>query len=252
MRIGSKAVERRAQRNFPPGVVRQLADLETDLGGRDALVGMLTLAPLTPDLEYILGMLGDPASAGRSLAEICAQGNILPGELLQQLGSAAMLRGKVLAAQQIARGVAAVAADVMRRAAPYEEPCYQCQGTGTITPDPTAQVPNPAPGPCELCKGCGRLLHQPDLDRQKLAIEMAQLLPKGGAINIQNNNIAAGGAASGGGPLGSLANLHALTDALLYGPGGPVRPGGSGAADVDDPTVVDADLADGSAPGAEG
>lgn len=209
----------RVARIFPPTAVAELERLEQDLGGRQAVVSLLTLAPLTPDLRYILGQLGDPQHATMTLAEICTGASILPGELLKQLAQAALLRGKVLASQQIGNGIAAVAADVMRRAAPYTAPCHTCIGTGSITPEPTPTTPNPRPEPCEVCKGTGQLVYQPDLDRQKLAIDMAQLLPKGGGIQIaQINAPAAGG---GGSSLGTLEALQRLTDRILYGSGMP-------------------------------
>lgn len=237
---------------FTPTVREELARIEKDLGGRQALVGMLTLAPLTPDLRYTLGMLGDPQNDGVALAEICARGNILPGELLKQLTSAALLRGKVKAAQKIGDGIAAVAEDVMRRAAPYEDACYACNGLGFLPPVPTPQDPNPNPAPCETCKTVGRLRYSPDLARQELAIEMAQLLQKGGGINIalQQHNTAGG--QSGGG--GSLEQIQSLTDRLLYGSGMPNASGGPTAGegmegDVEEGEVVDPSGGDSSGAG---
>ena len=151
MKLTSRAALMRAERTFPPTVQRQLQAIESDLGGREELVGMLALAPLTPDLRYVLGMLGDPRNNAKSLAEICAEGNILPGELLRHLAGAALLRGKVLAAQKIGDGIAAVAEDVMRRAAPYEDACHACRGAGAITPEPSSEQPNPGPEVCETC-----------------------------------------------------------------------------------------------------
>lgn len=216
----SRAALARAEQLFPPLVTQQLQDIEKDLGGREAVVGMLALAPLTKDLRYVLGMLGDPRNNGQSLAEICALGNILPGALLKHLADAAMLRGKVKAAQKVGDGIAAVAEDVMRRAAPYEDTCNGgCAGIGTITPEPTKDEPNPSPEPCETCQGTGRLLYRPDLERQKLAIEMAQLLPKSGGINVavqQNNHPGGGGVGATG--FGLLERLQEVTDRILYGP----------------------------------
>jgi hypothetical protein len=215
----TKATESRMTRYFTPNVVEELATLEADLGGRQSLVGMLVLAPLTPDLRYVLGMLGDPQHARHSLAQICAIGNILPGDLLQHLTSAAQLKGKVKAAQIIAARIGAVTDDVMRKSAPYEAPCNGgCRGTGSITPEPTKDQPNPQPGPCETCLGTGVLVYQPTLDHQKLAIEMAQLLPKGGNIQIlnQQNNLNPQGGS------GSIERLQALTDKILYGQGTPL------------------------------
>jgi hypothetical protein len=202
-------------KDYPPTVIRELEQIEADLGGRQALVGLLTLAPLTPDLRYVLGLLGDPLHADRTLAAICARGNILPGDLLKHLGAAALMRGQTLAKQAIGNGIPAVVGDVMRKAAPYTLPCGRCVGTGSITPDPTPDEPNPTHGPCPHCLGGGSLLYQPELETQKLAIEMAALIQKGGGLNIalQQNQITQGGGAGGG----ALEKLQALTDKILYG-----------------------------------
>lgn len=217
----SLAASRRIAEVFTPTVVQQLTAIEADLGGRRELVGMLVLAPLTPDLRYVLGLLGDPQNQGRTLAQICAQGNVLPGDLLKQLAGAALLRGKVLASQKIGQGIARVAEDIMTRAAPYEDACHACAGTGSVTLDPTPAVPNPSPGPCEVCRGCGKLTYRPDLERQKLAVEMAQLLPKSGGIQIAQINAPGQEGATGG---GSLEAIQQLTDRLLYGVGTPEVP----------------------------
>lgn len=209
------ALERRKD-VFTPTVVTQLSTLEKDLGGRSVLVGYLALAPLTPDLAYILGLLGDPAHARLSLAEICAKGNILPGQLLTEIEKAAHLRGRVIGAQIISQRLPAVVADVMKRAAPYEDPCTECRGTGTITPEPTQATPNPAPTACEVCLGTGQLTYQPQLRHQELALEMGRMLPKSSGLQIIQNNNNQGGAGNGLGA-GALERLTQLTDKLLYG-----------------------------------
>lgn len=206
----------RQKATFTPLVITQLATLEEDLGGRAELVGLLTLAPLTPDLAYILGLLGDPTHARRSLAEICATGNVLPGMLLQQIEHAAHLRGRVKAAQVVSRTLHTVVEDVMKKAAPYHAPCSQCMGTGSLTPDPTPQLPNPSPGPCDLCRGTGQLLYQPQLRHQELALEMGRVLPKGAGLVINNTANAAARAEGGSMGGGSLEQLQRLTDKILY------------------------------------
>lgn len=207
--------DQRIAKHFTPTVVDQLRVIEAEMGGRTTLVGMLVLAPLTPDLRYALGMLGDPKNAAKSLAQICAMGNILPGDLLKHLASAALLRGKVRASQKIGEGIAAVAEDVMRRAAPYEDVCHACRGIGMFTADPTPAAPNPSPASCDTCLGTGKLRYTPDLERQKLAIDMAQLLPKSGGIQIAMQQTLTSGGSGGG----AIERLQALTDKILYGSG---------------------------------
>jgi hypothetical protein len=209
----------RSQALSTASVARELTRLETDLGGRQSLLALLALAPLTPDLRYVLGLLGDPAHDHRSLASICADGNLLPGDLLKHLGAAALHRGQVLARQRIGDSIPAVVEDVMRRAAPYEEACGTCMvdgvATGRVTPDPTPADPNPLPQICPECKGSLKILYLPSLDRQRVAIDLAHLVERGGGISITNQNLNLGAAASGG--QGALEQLQTLTDQILYG-----------------------------------
>mgnify|MGYP001310867534 CR=1 FL=1 len=233
LRKPSPVALRRMRATFTPEVVQQLQQIERDLGGRPMLVGMLALAPLTADLQYVLGMLGDPLHHDKSLAEICGMGNILPGELLRHLASAALLKGKVMAAQRIGAGMPAVIDDIMRRAAPYTDLCGTCLGMGSLTPDPTPETPNPVPGPCETCRGSGQLLYRPDLERQKLAVDLAQLLPKGGGIQIAQVNSAgagAGGQGASGVGVNTFDAVQRVVDQVLYGPSG-------GFAPADDETI---------------
>ena len=205
---------------YTPVVVEQLQQIETDLGGRQQIVGMLALAPLTPDLRQVLLLLGDPDKKHCSLAEVCALSNVLPGDLMRQLTNAALLRGKVAAAQHIGAGIGAVAQDIMQRAQPHEDACTVCQGTGTLVANPATADPNPNPVPCQTCRGTGRLRYPADPDAQKLAVEMAQLLPKGGGLNIMQINQQDGG--TGGSGQGALDRVLELSDRVLYGaPGMP-------------------------------
>lgn len=213
---------RRMAATYTPQVVAQLQQIEADLGGRGELIGLLALAPLNPDLEYVLGLLGDPQSEGKSLAEICGLGGILPGDLLKHLEGAALLRGRLLATQQIGKGIANVIGDIMRRAAPYDDACGTCVGTGTYTPEPTKEAPNPTPLPCETCKGSGVLTYRPDLDRQKLAVDLAHLLPRSGGIQIAqiNQNTGAGAGNAGASPLSTFDGVQRVIDQILYGKDG--------------------------------
>lgn len=226
----------RAGKLFTPLVVQELQAIEQSVGGRAAIVGLLSLAPLTKDLQYILGLLGDPQQQGKSLAECCALANVLPGDLLKHLAAAALVRGKIQAAQRIGTGIPAVIEDIMRRAAPYEEACATCQGTASITPDPTPDTPNPVPESCDTCKGSGRLRYLPTLETQKLAVELAQLLPKGGGLQIavQQNN---GAGATGGGTMGmgALERLQLATDKVIYEGEGRGRPPGGTEEGEEDP-----------------
>lgn len=221
-----KPLAKRTRSAFPLKVVQELHTLEQDLGGREELIGMLALAPLTPELRYVLGLLGDPRYEAKPLAEICSMGNILPGELMKHLSSAALLKGKVLVHQIIGRGIQAVADDMVRRAAPYEEPCATCMvdgiATGRVVADPSPSNPNPVPEPCPDCRGSRALKHYPELSRQQAVMELAHLTPKGGGLNIVQATLQAGQQGGGTAGLGTLERLQQMTDRILYGDQGPI------------------------------
>jgi hypothetical protein len=191
--------------------------IEKMLGGREGLVAALSHAPKSRDLEYLLGLIGDPANAKVPLGYLCAQGGITPGELLSAWKSGEILRGHVLATKQIVEALPGVVSDVLKRAAPYEDTCSGCGGLGQVTPEPTEKKPNPEPKPCPACGGQGRLLYEADLDRAKLALELAQLTSKGAgvAVNLDQRQVHLHG--GGGSAGGALEALMAASDAVLYG-----------------------------------
>lgn len=195
---------------------QSLALIEKTLGGREALVAALSHAPKSRDLDYLLGLIGDPSQARVPLGHLCAQGGVTPGELLAAWRSGEILRGHVLATKQIVEALPGVVADVVKRAAPYEDTCTGCQGTGAVTPEPTKKVPNPAPAPCPACLGGGVLTFDADLDRAKLVLDLAQLTPKSPGVVIDNRqaHLHGGGGASAG---GTLEALMAASDRILYG-----------------------------------
>ncbi len=200
-----------------PSAADALADIEKQIGGRQAIVQALVTAPPSKDVKYVLGMLCDPdmKRRGMSLADICVEAKITPGHLLDLLERGTKLRARILAGQIIANRTPAVAEDVMTKAAPYEDGCPDCQGTGSITPDPTELSPNPTHAPCKKCLGVGKLRYDADPDCRKLALEMAGLTAKGGGINIGIQTTVQTGAAGGSGM--AYEALTELMDRMVYG-----------------------------------
>ena len=193
------------------------------LGGRTAYGELLALAVENVDEEHagpldtLAALLLDPAFDRMSLADLCQQAGFTLRDLFRSYRSAALYRAHLLSTAKIAEKLPDVTEDVMRRAAPYESACEVCAGTGSA-PGPTADAP---PVPCEACKGRGRFMVDPELDRQKLALELGELLKRGGggvSVTQQNLNVNAAGGASGGGA-GSYeryqqALMHALATPL--------------------------------------
>ncbi len=197
-------------------VSASLALLEESLGGRDAIIAALTHAPKSRDVAYLLGIIGDPSTASKPLADLCAQGGITPGELIQAYTAGEINRAQALSQSKVGARLADVAADTMRRSLPEEQTCATCQGTGSVTPDPSKADPDPLPGPCHRCGATGRVIVEGDLEHKKLALEMGKMLQKGGGggISLQVNQQVGVQMGSAG---GALEKLQMATDAILYG-----------------------------------
>ena len=158
------------------------------VGGRDAIAEILSVASSDPEIDKVLTLLLDPSYARYSVAHLCHLAGITAAELYQALGKASIARAKITAlVTEVAPKLTGVVKDIMDRAQPYEIPCTHCGGLTEYTPEPTKEVPNPAPQPCRVCNATGKLLALPDLDRQKVALELGQLTQKGGGFAIQVN-----------------------------------------------------------------
>lgn len=214
--------------------VKQLATIEQDLGGRDVLIGTLALAPLNKDGKYFLNLLSDPERASSSLLALITESRIRPGQVISWVEAGLTAGSQLRARVQIAARTPAVVADVMKLGAPYQDPCQKCQGTGTITLDPTDDQPNPAPAPCPICLGTGALEYPADAEARKLALDLSGMLPKAGGISITNTNnqlaVVAGGT-------GDLDLFQEAMDRILYGTGG--APTGTVPGDLEAEVVSD-------------
>jgi hypothetical protein len=161
-----------------PAAAAAITQLEKAMGGRQALVGALMHAPPTDALAYVVGLIADPRYDGMPLSTLCASGRITVGELLEAYKRGVMAQAQVAAIHKVAVALPAVVDDVMTRAQVHQVTCTVCDGTGAITPEPTPKTPNPSPEPCKSCHGHGTHICYPDLDRQKVAIDLAGMGPK--------------------------------------------------------------------------
>ncbi len=221
----------------PLTVQESLELLEREVGGRSEVIQSLVTAPQSRDVKYLLGLLADPENQRRSLAEICALAKIVPGTVLELMERGVKARTRVIASHIVAQGTAAMVRDVMQKAAPYQDACGACQGTGTITPDPTEVNPNPTPVPCKTCLGGGKLLYDADGECRKLGLEMAGLTAKGGGIVINNSNQVLAPTLLGGGM--ALEAFQEAMDRVLFGQRPPAEV--ADAEIVVDPTTGGAD-----------
>jgi len=209
------------------------------VGGRQALLDTLAVADGTPEIHQIVNFLIDARYADWSLRRICAQAGLTIADLFVAYRKALLVRAHLQATRVVTENLVQVVEDVMRRARPYEVTCDACQGTGSITPEPSKAMPNPEPGPCPPCAGTGRLLAIPDLDRQKVALELGQLLQQRSGISIQQNSLTLPPGSSPTAP-GALEQLQQAVHASLYS-----RP------PAVDGTVIDAEPAASPAPAPE-
>lgn len=201
------------------------------LGGRETLAHTLAIAEGTPEIDKITTLLLDPRYETYSTARLCRLAGITAADVFRALGKASLAQAKLEAiVTEVAPALRGVVRDVMTRAQPYEIACTTCGGLTTITPEPTEKVPNPAPQVCLVCRGTGKLLCLPDLDRQKLALELGQLVTKGGgglAIQV-NQNV---GEQAGSTQSGALEQLQQAMGEILFN-----QPAA--------PTAVDAEIVD--------
>ena len=208
-----------------PAIRKALQDLEEALGGRDALIAALAHAPSSPTTDDLYGLLADPAHASTSLAELCAQADVPPGTLLKTFNLAELTRAQAVALRQMTRRLPGVIEDLATRAGPHTILCDACEGRGASTPDPTPTDPNPGPIPCDLCRGTGQLTRSGDLERQRIVVEMAGLVKRGGGLQIiQTQQTAIMNQGAGGSETVQMAVQEILGKAGLRGRGTRLAP----------------------------
>lgn len=173
------------------------------LGGRRQLVEILQIGSGDPKIDLVLACLDDPLYAGWPLPRLCERAGLTVADFLRAYERAMLQRGEILATQKIAAGMVAVVDDVMRRAAPHDDPC------------PCAVPPIPT---CVACRGTGVRKVYPDLDRQKTALELAKLLTKGGGLVFQQNTLVSPPPAPSTPQPGSLVDLQTAVQSLLRRP----------------------------------
>lgn len=191
------------------------------LGGRQALVDVLSLSDERTELQVFVTHLLDPRFDRYSVARLCRLAGLSVADFLRAFKKSQLVRAHIAATPVIVEKLVGVVVDVMTRAQPYAIPCPACGGIGQVTPEPSKDQPNPRPQPCEPCRGGGQLLALPDLDRQKLALELGGLLGKGSGhplVALQQNFEGGAGQPTPGG----FTEMQQALSQLLFAP--PPRP----------------------------
>jgi hypothetical protein len=172
------------------------------VGGRQQLAEVLAVASPAGELDTVTTYLLDPRYEAWSLSRLCTHAGITVAHLFAAYKKALLVRAQIEATHIIAAKLPPVVDDVMTRAAPQRVACSCLEAT------------RPA---CPTCRGTGLTTSEPAVDRQKLALELGQLLEKKGGIVMQQNTIAAGALAST--RTGALEQLHQAVGDLLFSPG---------------------------------
>lgn len=217
---------------------RTAARLEAQAGGRAALVEVLLPAVRTKDVETLVGILDDPRNAGVPIGEILAEARIPAAALLRLYSEAQLIAAQTASQMAIAQALPRVAESVMARGAPHRAVCVVCEGCGTVTPEPTAVQPNPAPVACAACYGTGQVLWNPTPAHERTALELGQLLTKTPAIAVavnQHTNVQVGAVAE------TVDAFTRVSDRLVHGDGrGRMRRVGSGSTATGEASPADA------------
>ena len=194
--------------------------LVKSLGGRDGMLETLAVAADAPEVEQVVNLLLDPRYARHSIRALCHMAGLTIVDLFAALKQAMVTKAHLQAYKAITDGILPVVEDVMKRAAPFEIPCYGCNGRLEVEDpeDPTRRIA------CGQCNGHGKLLQLPDLDRQKLALELGQLVQKSAGFSIQQNtvNLPPGASGGDGKSAGTLVDLQHAVRELLSGPRQPI------------------------------
>jgi hypothetical protein len=217
-----------------PARASAIKTFETQLGGREALVEILSQADSTPEITDLLGWLGNPDFAHESLATICRMANLTAGDVFLAYERALQTRARVLARIPIAKQLPDDADKAMQNALVHQIKCEDCRGRGKVErklkrgENEVYEVVD-----CYPCEGTGKIDVEPDIDQQKLALELGEFCQKSG-LTIQNNNQQDNSKTVQIGSLGStLAGLQASVakSAFTVGATAPLAPSVPPAAD---------------------
>lgn len=196
-----------------PKVIAALEQLEEAVGGRERIASSLRITPeaLTVEEEILTNLLADPRNQGTSLAELCGRTGITIGRVLELFAKAEGAQAYAKSLSKIYRRLPDVVGDVMERALPREKDCGACQGKGTITAKNGAENVEIA---CVVCRGHGKVEIEPELERQKIALQLGGFLKDKGGVNITNTTTNTSVTVNA--MTKSTPDFRSATDRLLY------------------------------------
>lgn len=193
--------------------------IEETLGGRDAFISVLALGGNSDEADRLLAVLTREDTRDWSLRKACAHAGLSLAALLVLYKDQQIIQAHFRASRIIAEFVPDLVRDVMAKALPHEEACPECNGTGEFLPfvdQQAKKIPKrrvqqrrpERPVVCVHCQGLGTHRVEPSLQRQKLALQLADFLQvKDGHIlqQFNNTNVLQNATASGGGSVSAAS-----------------------------------------------
>lgn len=195
-----------------------LRELEQQVGGRDQLAKILSYLPLDPQEAILVKLMGDPKLTTKSLAAIAARTGFSSGRVWDffQRGKAA--EAFVKSMTLVYDKAPDVAGSVMTEALPRTERCLAPRCDHGKIPgevDPASKTGRRKRSTdCHVCEGRGYVIGRPEVERQRLALELTGLVKKGGGVvvntNVQQNTVIAS-------PQSIFAKFLEASDKVLFG-----------------------------------
>lgn len=154
---------------------KRLDTFEQAVGGREALVETLEFATLTDKESHLLNLLQDPGRQNDSLAIILKHSGIPTSHFMDLYKSASMIAANSVIMSRLAESTPSIVDDMVDKSIDAKVECPKCFNDEFKRID------------CDMCFGKGKVFRGSDLDRQKLLLEAAGIVKKGGGVNVQVN-----------------------------------------------------------------
>lgn len=212
---GSAAPRRADQLFEQPHAGHSITVFEKAIGGRGELAADLLTSPdITPEIRNVLLLILDPRFDRISLAKLCFDARITPGQLFRAFRDAAMAKAHILVVREVAKCLPQIAKELLAAAVEHDATCPICNGLKITIRPPTRTKPERRL-PCTRCQGTGRIRVPADFDRQKLALDLGGLLKNGPLVQVnhQDNRTLSLGSGSAAG----LAQLQQAAASIIFG-----------------------------------
>lgn len=215
-----------------PVAASAIAVFEKLLGGKTELLqGLLSSPEITPNIRKVLSAMLDPRKADRSLSALCADANVLPGEVFGAFRDATIAKATVQSLVEISQRLPKITVDYLTNAVDHAIVCPSCSGSrkeilrgngGTKKSRKKAELEVAVPVPdklidCTRCNGEGTVVKAAEVGHQETVFEIMGLLKKGSGISITQTNQTIAPAQDLGGGLGGLEQLQQAVSGILFG-----------------------------------